>query len=84
MAKERTLNELRQSKSFGYKNPRKEEKTIGNSIYQFDIIEFENYIFPEILNLQKQYPNDQEFGKHVRRLLISNNQKKMFPGIQNL
>jgi len=79
MAKSRTLNEYRQTKDYGYKNP-----SIGNDRYQFNLIEFENYIFPEILKLKKKYPNDQEFGKHVRVLLNNNNKNKMFPGIQNL
>ena len=54
-----------------------EIKTIGDSNHKFDVIEFENYIFPEILKMKKQYPNDQDFGKHVRRLLTLNNQKKL-------
>jgi hypothetical protein len=54
-----------------------EIKTIGDSNHEFNIIEFENYIFPEILKMKKKYPNDQDFGKHVRRLLTLNNQKKV-------
>ena len=48
-----------------------------------DYIIFENYIYPKILKYIKKYPNDEEFGFHIRKLLtekINNN----FPGIQNL
>ena len=51
-----------------------EIKTIGDNKHEFDIIMFENYIFPEILKMLEKYPNNQDLGKHVRRLLTLNNQ----------
>jgi hypothetical protein len=48
-----------------------------------DYIIFENYIYPKILKYIKKYPNDEELGFHIRKLLtekLNNN----FPGIQNL
>ena len=84
MAKKRTLNELRQVKDYGYnKHYSRSEPLIGDNDSKYNLIEFENYIFPEILKLQKQYPNNQEFGSHVRSLL-NNKKNNMFPGTQNL
>lgn len=54
-----------------------EIKIIGDNKHEFDVIMFENYIFPEILKMLEKYPNNQDLGKHVRRLLILNNQKKL-------
>ena len=67
MAKKRTLDELRQSKDYGYVNPHD-----GRPYYKdkFDYIKFENYIYPEIIRLQKEYPNNMEFGTRVRSLLM--------------
>lgn len=85
MAKDRTLNEYRQTKDYGYNKHYSEKTTaIGDLDNKYSVIEFENYIFPEILKLQKKYPNDADLGKHVRRLLNNNNQNTMFPGPQNL
>ena len=84
MAKKKTLNELRQTKDYGYnKHYSKTVSSIGDANSKYSLIEFENYIFPEILKLQRQYPNNQEFGSHVRSLL-NNKKNNMFPGTQNL
>ena len=34
-----------------------------------DYIIFENYIYPKILKYIKKYPNDEELGFHIRKLL---------------
>ena len=59
-------------------------KTIGQGNDKFSVIEFENYIFPEILKLKQKYSNDNDFGYHVRKLLNNKDTNKNFPGIQNL
>jgi len=54
----------------------------------FNFIMFENYIYPKILKLKDEYPNDQDFGGHVRSLLDGFNKSidknNNFPGVQNL
>jgi hypothetical protein len=55
--KTRTLNELRQEKEFGYKNPVSQNKSINvDSIH--------------IIELIKKHPNDADLGKQVRSYLI--------------
>lgn len=51
--KQRSLNELRQEKEFGYKNP-----SIGNKKINVDP--------KHIITLTKKYPNDIDLGKNVR------------------
>lgn len=53
---------------------------------RFDYIRFENYIYPIILKLYEKYPNDQEFGEHVRVLLrkFKHKENTNFPGPINL
>ena len=50
-----TLNELRQEKEYGYKNPRiKKSQTID---------------IQHIINMLKKYPNDVELGRKVRKYI---------------
>jgi hypothetical protein len=53
--KQRSLNELRQEKEFGYK-----QQTIKNI----------NVDPKHIIDLVKKYPNDADLGKNVRSYLI--------------
>jgi hypothetical protein len=58
--KERTLNELRQEKEFGYKQP---ASHINYKKLDVD---------PQyIIDLMKEYPNDADLGKNVRSYLIN-------------
>jgi hypothetical protein len=57
VVKQRSLNELRQEKEFGYKHPAIEKKEIN--------------VDPKvIIDLIKKYPNDSDLGKKVRSYLI--------------
>ena len=56
VVKQRSLNELRQEKEFGYKNPVVQKKEI-------------NVDSKVIIELVKKYPNDMELGKQVRSYL---------------
>ena len=56
VVKQRSLNELRQEKEFGYKHP----VTKNNSI---------NVDSKHIIELVKKYPNDADLGKQVRSYL---------------
>ena len=59
--KQRSLNELRQEKEYGYKAPLSHtEKKIENC----------TQIYSDIRNLAKKYPNDMDLGKQVRSYLI--------------
>jgi hypothetical protein len=57
VVKQRSLNELRQEKEFGYKNPavKKKEIKVDSKV---------------IIELVKKYPNDSDLGKKVRSYLI--------------
>lgn len=57
VVKQRSLNELRQEKEFGYNNP---------------IIDYEKLnVDPQhIIDLVRKYPNDYDLGKQVRSYLI--------------
>ena len=57
VVKQRLLNELRQEKEFGYKNPVTKTKKI-------------NVDSKHIIELMKKYPNDADLGKQVRSYLI--------------
>jgi hypothetical protein len=57
--KQRTLNELRQEKEYGYKAPLNQ---VVNKKINLD---------PQyIVDLMKKYPNDADLGKNVRSYLI--------------
>lgn len=56
VVKQRSLNELRQEKEFGYK-----QQTVKNI----------NVDPKQIIDLVKKYPNDSDLGKQVRSYLIS-------------
>ncbi len=57
VVKQRSLNELRQEKEFGYKHPSVQKKKIN--------------VDPQhIINLVIENPNDMELGKKVRGYLI--------------
>lgn len=59
--KVRTLNELRQEKEYGYKEPLSHtEKKLKNC----------TQIYSDIRNMVKKYPNDMDLGKKVRSYLI--------------
>ena len=57
VVKQRSLNELRQEKEFGYKHPAVQKKEI-------------NVDSKVIIELIKKYPNDMERGKKVRGYLL--------------
>ena len=57
VVKQRSLNELRQEKEFGYKHPATKNKTIDVDS-------------KHIIELMKKYPNDADLGKQVRSYLI--------------
>jgi hypothetical protein len=59
--KVRTLNELRQEKEFGYKQPTK--KIVINSEPNLDS--------KEVIKLIKQYPNDYELGGALRKYYLN-------------
>ena len=61
--KTRTLNELRQEKEFGYKNPVSQ----NNNQQDFDLAKTHR----TIQELAKGNPNDADFGRKARTLLIS-------------
>jgi hypothetical protein len=57
VVKQRSLNELRQEKEFGYKNPTINYKNLN--------------VDPQyIIDLVRKYPNDADLGKNVRSYLI--------------
>ena len=57
VVKKRSLNELRQEKEFGYKNPTINYKNLN--------------VDPQyIIDLVRKYPNDADLGKQVRSYLI--------------
>jgi hypothetical protein len=59
--KERSLNELRQEKEYGYQAPLSHaEKNLENC----------TQIYSDIRTLAKKYPNDMDLGKKVRSYLI--------------
>lgn len=57
VVKQRSLNELRQEKEFGYKPPVVQKKEI-------------NVDSKVIIELVKKYPNDMDLGKEVRNYLV--------------
>jgi hypothetical protein len=57
VVKQRSLNELRQEKEFGYKHPSVQKKKINVDPHH-------------IINLVRKYPNDMELGKKVRGYLL--------------
>ena len=57
VVKQRSLNELRQEKEFGYKHSDNQKKKI-------------NVDQQHIINLVKEYPHDMELGKKVRGYLL--------------
>ena len=59
MTKKRTLNELRQSKPFGYRPP--------NSYFVEDVPNFDNR---HIQDLIKKFPNDYDLGREIRKYYI--------------
>ena len=59
--KKRTLNELRQEKEFGYKEPSREKLNSKKDLQT---------IYSDIKSLVIKYPNDCELGKNFRRYLI--------------
>ena len=60
MAKKRTLNEYRQNKEFGYKNPKTE--TVIDDYYRK--VDFDPQY---IVDLIKNFPNDKELGSEIRK-----------------
>ena len=75
MAKKRTLNEYRQSKEYT-KNPWAlygPPKIGSEGEVEVDHYEEETGVEPtlhdELIALRKKYPNDQEFGKQVAKII---------------
>ena len=60
MVKKRTLNELRQSKDFGYKPPTKKEIIVK------DYYRTVNFDCQHIVDLIKKYQNNMELGTEIR------------------
>ena len=60
MAKKRTLNEYRQSKDFGYENPK--TGTVIDDYYRK--VDFDPQY---IVDLIKNFPNDKELGSEIRK-----------------
>jgi hypothetical protein len=57
VVKQRSLNELRQEKEYGYKHPETQNKNLN--------------VDPQyIIDLVKKHPNDSDLGKKVRSYLI--------------
>lgn len=63
MTKERTLNEYRQSKDFGYENPK--TGTIVEDYYRKV-----NFDPQHIVDLIKNFPNDKELGFEIRKYYL--------------
>jgi hypothetical protein len=61
--KTRTINELRQEKEFGYKNPVSQK----NNQQEIDLVK----TYKTIQDLANEYPNDADLGRKTRTLLIS-------------
>ena len=64
--KKRTLNELRQEKEFGYKQPLTKNNKINGQVTPYD----------KIINLVKESPNDSDLGRKIRNL-VSNTRSKI-------
>ncbi len=67
--KKRTLNELRQSKPFGYKPPKSHFEFVEGSI------KFDNYYITDLI---KKYPNDSDLGKELRKYYLHLKNKTSF------
>ena len=71
------MNQLRQVKDVVYKRNSSDKKDY-------------NYIFnhktfsQDVLELRKRYPNDQDFGSAVDKLIKKQFNPPQFPGVQNL
>tara|TARA_R110000751_G_scaffold296838_1_gene406206 strand:- start:511 stop:735 length:225 start_codon:yes stop_codon:yes gene_type:complete len=67
--KKRTLNELRQSKPFGYKPPK--------SYFDFvkGTVNFDNHYISDLI---KKYPNDTDLGKELRKYYLNLKNNKNF------
>lgn len=63
MPKERTLNEYRQSKDFGY-NPPKNHKMVK------DYYRKVNFDPQYMVDLIKKFPNDKELGREIRNYYL--------------
>ena len=63
MEKNRTLNEYRQNKEFGYKNPKTE--TVIDDYYRK--VDFDPQY---IVDLIKNFPNDSDLGKEIRKYYL--------------
>ena len=59
MSKERTLDELRQDKTYGYTPPKTK---VVNEYYRKV-----NFDPQYIVDLIREYPNNQELGKEIRK-----------------
>tara|TARA_B100000497_G_C7272835_1_gene190596 strand:+ start:129 stop:326 length:198 start_codon:yes stop_codon:yes gene_type:complete len=57
MSKERTIDELRQVKTYGYSTPK-----VDNEYYRKV-----NFDPQYIVDLIREYPNNQELGKEIRK-----------------
>jgi len=59
--KKRTLNELRQSKPFGYKPPKSHFEFVKGTV------NFDNHYISDLI---KKYPNDADLGKELRKYYL--------------
>ena len=65
------------------------DKLASNTTHNIDVeytyvgVNFEK-LGRKVLELRKQYPNNQEFGNEIATYLMNNKGCPTFPGIQNL
>tara|TARA_R110002020_G_scaffold25380_2_gene82724 strand:- start:504 stop:746 length:243 start_codon:yes stop_codon:yes gene_type:complete len=71
------MNQLRQVKDIVYKRNSSDKK---NYNYVFNHKTFSQ----DVLELRKRYPNDQDFGSAVDKLIKKQFNPPPFPGVQNL
>jgi hypothetical protein len=63
MSKERTMDELRQVKTYGYTTPKTK---VVNDFYRKV-----NFDPQHIVDLIQEYPNDKELGREIRSYYLS-------------
>ena len=71
------VNQLRQVKDVVYKRTSSDKKDYN---YVFNYKTFSQ----DVLELRKRYPNDQDFGLAVDKLIKKQFYHPPFPGVQNL
>jgi len=61
MVKKRTLNELRQEKEYGYRQPINKKSKVVEDYYKVV-----NFDCQYVVDLIKKFPNNTELGKEIR------------------